>query len=1235
MRRLDGLRQHGRRPAARAASTSRGSAACIVDRAASTIADNIGGERAASAGSSSLVAARAQVAGSILARNLGGSVDRQLRRRRSPPTAASTSRTTTELRLRSSAAVNPGWRRRSTNAGGEIDVLAIAAAQPRRRPAPGRARTAPPARSTSAACYRPQGAGVRLRRLRARPGRDDDDHLRAVRDDRDRQTSQFDFSSNEPGVEPGLPAHRAGPDRRATSPVTSPTRSRTPASRTARYTFSVRDGAFPSSTPATRTFTVAALDTTITGGPTGPTNDTTPTFTFTGTSGARRFQCRFDAAAFAACTSPFTTAARSPRARTRSRSARSTPPARRPDARVARVHVDTIAPDTTITGGPDRHRRTRPRATFTFTSTEAGATFQCRSTAPRFGACPAALHRRSAQGSHTFQVRAIDTAGNIDATPATQHARTVDTVAPDTTITGGPDRRRNVDQRRRSRSPPPRPASTFQCALDGAAFGACPPSYTGLARARTPSRSARSTPPATSTPSPATRTWTVDTVAPEHDDHADRDRRRSDSTPTFTFTSDEPARRSSAASTAPPSRPAPRRSPPRRSRDGHPHLRRSAPSTPPATSTRTPATQTFVVDTGAPDTTIAAGPTGADQRRHADVHVHAPTRPARRSSAASTAARSRPAPRRSRRRRWPTARTPSRSARSTPPATSTRRPRRRAFTVDTTPPPRRRSSPARRADDRTPRPRSRSTPPRRPSTCRLDGPTPRPASFGPCASPKGFGALAPGDYVFIVRSTDAAGNAQTSSRAFTVTAPQQATPTPTPTRRRRPRRRPTPVANQSVVVAPGERHGPRQAAGHERRSCRSTSPRCIPNGSEVDARKGRVELTRSRRRRPPRPRVLRRPVQRHPDRRHHRPDAEREAHGLPEGQEAARARRGQEAEDPQAVGRRQGQVPHQGPVQRGDRARHQVARPGHLHDDADARRPRASSRSTTSSRRRRSWSRRASATPPARSQEAADAQNSRDAFLGRGGLGVEAARDAAGAVGEAAAPRCRGGSRGPSSPGPRRGRSRSRTARRRSRAPSPARRRRRCRCRRRGSPGRRRARGSAAGCTVFSRPMPEPIGEPSGITAAQPTSSRRRARIGSSLVYGQDDEAVVDELLGGLEQRGRVGQQRALVADDLELDPVGLERLAGELRGQHGVAGGEAAGGVGQQLARRRGRARRRSSRAGDGSIRRSATVTSSRAGDRERARPARRASGSRPCRAAAASAAPCRRWSGRRCSYR
>ncbi len=34
----------------------------------------------------------------------------------------------------------------------------------------------------------------------------------------------------------------------------------------------------------------------------------------------------------------------------------------------------------------------------------------------------------------------------------------------------------------------------------------------------------------------------------------------------------------------------------------------------------------------------------------------------------------------------------------------------------------------------------------------------------------------------------------------------------------------------------------------------------------------------------------------------------------------------------------------------------------------------------------------------------------------------------------------------------------------------------------------------------FRLPMPLPIGEPNGITAAQPTSTSRRARIGSSVV---------------------------------------------------------------------------------------------------------------------------------------
>src|SRR5207249_6126345 len=84
-------------------------------------------------------------------------------------------------------------------------------------------------------------------------------------------------------------------------------------------------------------------------------------------------------------------------------------------------------------------------------------------------------------GSHTFQVRAIDTAGNVDATPAS-FSWTIDTTAPDTTITANPPALTNSTSATFSFTAT-KAGSTFECRLDGAAFGACtsPQSYTGLA----------------------------------------------------------------------------------------------------------------------------------------------------------------------------------------------------------------------------------------------------------------------------------------------------------------------------------------------------------------------------------------------------------------------------------------------------------------------------------------------------------------------------------------------------------------------------------------------------------------------------------------------------------------------------------------------------------------------------------------------------------------------------------
>ena len=79
---------------------------------------------------------------------------------------------------------------------------------------------------------------------------------------------------------------------------------------------------------------------------------------------------------------------------------------------------DTTPPDTTITSGPTGTVQATT-ATFAFEATEPGATFECRLDAEAFAACesPKVL-TALAPGAHAFEVRALDGAGNRDASPA-------------------------------------------------------------------------------------------------------------------------------------------------------------------------------------------------------------------------------------------------------------------------------------------------------------------------------------------------------------------------------------------------------------------------------------------------------------------------------------------------------------------------------------------------------------------------------------------------------------------------------------------------------------------------------------------------------------------------------------------------------------------------------------------------------------------------------------------------
>jgi hypothetical protein len=88
----------------------------------------------------------------------------------------------------------------------------------------------------------------------------------------------------------------------------------------------------------------------------------------------------------------------------------------------APVARDLTAPQTTIDKAPPR--RTRKRlARFRFSSNEAGSRFECKLDRRRFAPCTSPFKRRVKRVKHTFSVRAIDAAGNIDPTPAQRRWR--------------------------------------------------------------------------------------------------------------------------------------------------------------------------------------------------------------------------------------------------------------------------------------------------------------------------------------------------------------------------------------------------------------------------------------------------------------------------------------------------------------------------------------------------------------------------------------------------------------------------------------------------------------------------------------------------------------------------------------------------------------------------------------------------------------------------------------------
>jgi hypothetical protein len=84
---------------------------------------------------------------------------------------------------------------------------------------------------------------------------------------------------------------------------------------------------------------------------------------------------------------------------------------------------DTTPPETFIDTGPSGTVKSR-NASFTFSSSEAGSTFVCSLDSAAFSSCSSSpqpqTYSNLANGTHTFEVKATDAAGNTDPTPASR-----------------------------------------------------------------------------------------------------------------------------------------------------------------------------------------------------------------------------------------------------------------------------------------------------------------------------------------------------------------------------------------------------------------------------------------------------------------------------------------------------------------------------------------------------------------------------------------------------------------------------------------------------------------------------------------------------------------------------------------------------------------------------------------------------------------------------------------------
>ncbi len=183
--------------------------------------------------------------------------------------------------------------------------------------------------------------------------------------------------------------------------------------------------------------------------------------------------------------------------------------------------VDLTPPNTLIVSSPPgTTNSTSATFDFNYAGTETGTvTYECKlDTEAAFTPCPdPKTYTNLGEGPHTLLVRAMDAAGNVDSSPA-RYDWTVDLTPPETKIVSGPaSLTRETSATFDFDVVTPEPGVTYECKLDTEAdFTPCadPKTYMGLGEGMHSLQVRAVDALGNADLSPASYTWTVDTVAP-------------------------------------------------------------------------------------------------------------------------------------------------------------------------------------------------------------------------------------------------------------------------------------------------------------------------------------------------------------------------------------------------------------------------------------------------------------------------------------------------------------------------------------------------------------------------------------------------------------------------------------------------------------------------------------------------------------------------------------------------